>query len=227
MSVSRAKRVAELVERLRAAPMPFSMMPLCTTAMLLVAAHLRVRVARVRRAVRRPARVGDAERAARPAATRRSSRAREIFPAALRTSSPLPFMQRDAGRIVAAILQPLEPLDQQRRALPRSDVSDDSAHSYRAHLVKRSPVSATSSATSRERAHRARRASVPSVGASAITRTIGSVPDGRTCTHRSRPRQPQPVLRVGLGVRECPSAAPRTPLSSGAFGRSSLSLTMT
>ncbi len=36
--------------------------------------------------------------------------------------------QRDPGRVVAAILQPLEPVEQERLALPRPDVSDDPAH---------------------------------------------------------------------------------------------------
>jgi hypothetical protein len=40
-----------------------------------------------------------------------------------------PFEERQAGGVVPAVLQALEPLQQQRLALTRPDVSDDAAHS--------------------------------------------------------------------------------------------------
>ena len=41
---------------------------------------------------------------------------------------PVVLEERDAGRVVAAVLEPLEALEQERLALPAADVSDDSAH---------------------------------------------------------------------------------------------------
>src|SRR5215475_1703964 len=36
--------------------------------------------------------------------------------------------QRDPGRVVAAVLEPAQTLEQERLRLPRPDVADDSAH---------------------------------------------------------------------------------------------------
>ena len=66
------------------------------------------------------------------------------------------------------------------------DISDDSTH--RSLLLNQHPRARRSSVT--------RASASARVGASAMTRTIGSVPDGRTCTHRSRPRQPSPSCVV-------------------------------
>jgi hypothetical protein len=49
----------------------------------------------------------------------RSDRADVVEPAALE--------ERDAGRVVAPVLQALEPLEKERLALTRPDVSDDPA----------------------------------------------------------------------------------------------------
>ena len=86
-----------------------------------------VRVELGDRAVRRPARVAEAGRrggAVRPGASlqvpERADRAHVVETVSLE--------QRDAGGVVAAVLQALEALEEQRLALTRPDVSDDSAH---------------------------------------------------------------------------------------------------
>src|SRR5581483_12369430 len=87
-----------------------------------------------------------------------------------------------------AVLEPLQPLQQQRLGVARPDVSDDPAHvleSKRARLSDRSAPSRadqpSSSSTSRETLPQ-RASDSSSVGASARTRTTGSVPEGRTST---------------------------------------------
>ena len=45
--------------------------------------------------------------------------------------------QGDAGRVVAAVLEPLEPLDEERARLPRTGVADDAAHAVRSSVRRR------------------------------------------------------------------------------------------
>ena len=223
----------------------------------------------VRRAVRRPARVRDAARAVErlPLLEHLLEHARSCPPPSA-SRRPFPFMHRDARRVVAAVLQALEPFDEQgrRRALP--DVSDDSAHALAPRSVRwaiqqgsrpaaclghpageptmaptvpapqraTAPGPAPAGAASarpapRASAARARptssRASA-SPGASAITRTIGSVPDGRTCTHRSSAATPT-AARPAVGLRrgQLPPRGPGTSPRAPRVRPASLSFTMT
>ena len=79
-------------------------------------------------AVRRPARVADAEKfrlAALPPSTSTSSAMR---PAHLRVSTWLPFDNRDAGGVVAAIFETAQPVEQDGSRLRASDVANNPAH---------------------------------------------------------------------------------------------------
>ena len=52
----------------------------------------------------------------------------DSLPALRRTSTAPSLDDRDAGRIVAAVFEPPQPLDQDRHDLLCPDVADDSAH---------------------------------------------------------------------------------------------------
>ena len=101
------------------------MMPLCTIATRSVA--MRMGVALRRLAVGRPARVADADRAGQRLAAEPRL---EIDQLALGAAAlDVAVDQRgDARRIVAAIFQPLQRLDQQGRDRRLADDSDDAAH---------------------------------------------------------------------------------------------------
>ena len=90
----------------------FSMMPLCT--MTTSPRHVRMGVGLVRRAMRRPARMADAGRALGSGA--RSSFASRLPQLACGAAAlELAILERgDAGRIVAAIFEPLQRIDQLR-----------------------------------------------------------------------------------------------------------------
>src|SRR5581483_1835154 len=108
--------------------------------------------------------------------------------------------QGDPRRVVAAVLEPLQPLQEQRLRRPAPDVSDDPAHfdpplrpetapapetaklgfSPRPFVGPGQPSSRRTSAAMLAQASFA----APASSASASTRTSGSVPDGRT---RTRP----------------------------------------
>src|SRR5206468_844227 len=117
----------------------------------------------VGRAVRRPARVRDRGRAfgqigaELPFEHGDLTRRAEDFQSSVHDG--------ESRRVVAAILESLQALedDRGRRSLPR--IPYDSAHNRRPSAISFS-------------------ASAPD-GASAINRMIGSVPDGRTCSQRS------------------------------------------
>ena len=103
------------------------MIPLCTTATPALAVDVRVGVDVVGRAVGRPAGVPDADLAREPL---RQRLVQVAHPAGLLgdlDAAGLPE-HGDAGRVVAAVLEPAEPLEQQRRCLLAADVSDDPAH---------------------------------------------------------------------------------------------------
>ena len=91
---------------------------------------------------------------------------------------------------------------QQPGGLPGSDVADDATHravSLSARVLAPRATSASASAA---------------VGASAISRTIGSVPDGRTCSQRSRQESRSPS-------RSSASASGNAARSRSYSGRSS------
>src|SRR6267378_1632520 len=123
-----------------------------------------VRVDRGRRAVCGPAGVGDG------GVTGRQSRPQLAlqhgdFPRGLEDLDPPVVHHREPRGIVTAVLEPLQPVEHQPRRGAVSCVAYDAAH-------KRRPSSISLSASD-------------TVGASAISRMIGSVPDGRTCNQRS------------------------------------------
>jgi hypothetical protein len=122
----RPEAVAELLERL----------PQCGAILddavvhdtdLLIAAHLRMRIDEVRRTVRRPSRVRDAERSD---DRRGSHESLELGDLSRRLSSlePLPVHDGDASRVIASVLEAPEPLEEQWRGRAWSNVSYDSAH---------------------------------------------------------------------------------------------------
>src|SRR5262249_26357906 len=100
------------------------------------AVGLGVRVQLGRPAVGRPARVADAGRARRGRAVQLLDQVAEL---ARRTVDREPAVRErgDARRIVTAILESLQPLDQQRARLLRTDVPDDSAHKNEPHGLRR------------------------------------------------------------------------------------------
>ncbi len=89
---------------------------------------VRMGVADGRRAVRRPARVGDPGRAPQRFSVELT---RKIVELALRPP-PLELAAddgADAGRVIAAIFEPLEPVEQPLRDVAFADNSNDPAHS--------------------------------------------------------------------------------------------------
>src|SRR3546814_6160609 len=75
----------------------------------------------------RPAGVADADRARQRAFADPAFQVDELALGAP-PLDPAVHQGRDARRIVAAIFQPLQPFDQQRRCLLPADDSDDAAH---------------------------------------------------------------------------------------------------
>ena len=78
-------------------------------------------------AVRRPARVPETRSRARPVGPRALLQVPKGADGA-DVVEAVRLEERDPGGVVAAVLEPLESLDEQGLALPRADVSDDSAH---------------------------------------------------------------------------------------------------
>src|SRR5206468_1643815 len=115
----------------------------------------------------------------------------------------------EARRVVAAVLEPLQSLEYDRRRCPRAGVAYDAAHNRR-------PSAINCSATAPD-------------GASAISRMIGSVPDGRTCNQRSghARRSPSCVSAVASGNRERNAGyTSRTNRSTFRVPRSTFALTI-
>ena len=126
VSVSLVKRwPAAASAALRSAK--FSKMPLWTTTILPGAVGLRVRVELGRPAVRRPARVADARRPGGGMPRELLDEVAELAGRAVDREAAV-RERRDAGRVVAAVLEPLQPLEQERARLLRADVADDAAH---------------------------------------------------------------------------------------------------
>ena len=91
------------------------------------AVAVRMRVLFGRPAVRRPARVADAV-----LAVERLGRDHFLEPRQLAGAAPqldrAVAHDRHAGRIVAAVFEPAQPVDEDRKDLLRADVADDAAH---------------------------------------------------------------------------------------------------
>ena len=104
------------------------MIPLCTTTSVAGAVGVRVRVLLGGAAVGGPARVADADACPSTGCSRRSASRFLMRPAARRICSPSGAEHRDARRVIAAVLERLEPVedDVDRALVP--DIADDSAH---------------------------------------------------------------------------------------------------
>src|SRR5207237_5545540 len=156
-----------------------------------VAARQRVRILLRDRAVGRPARVPEAGR--RDGAVRAGG-GDQVLQVADRAHvvEGIVLTQREAGRVVAAIRQPLKPAQEEILARSSSDVSDDAAHDRANTPLEREtpdwsprPGVGTGQPSSRvTRAEIVPQASfaAASVSASARMRMTGSVPDGLTST---------------------------------------------
>ena len=92
------------------------------------AVAVRMRVLFGRPAVRRPARVADAVVAGERIGADHLLEVRQLAGAAPQVDRAAAD-DGDARRVVAAILEPPQPVDQDRHDVLRSDVADDSAHS--------------------------------------------------------------------------------------------------
>ena len=86
-----------------------------------------MRIARGGRAVRGPAGVRDPARPVQGRALEQGPE-RPHAPRQLGHHHAGAVLHRDPGRVVSAVLQPMQPLDQNRRRLPSPHVSDDAAH---------------------------------------------------------------------------------------------------
>ena len=93
-----------------------------------VARDVRMGVALVRHAVRRPARVRDAEVAGGRVRGERVGELRDLADGAQPRDVGAAVQDGDAGRVVAAVFEALQALDQDRDDVPVSDRSDNSAH---------------------------------------------------------------------------------------------------
>ena len=151
------------------------------------AVGVRVGVLRVRRPVGGPARVGEGRRA------RRQLRAQLLLehgdlPRRLEHLDAPVAHDGEPGRIVPAVLEPFQSLEHEGGRRPRAGVAYDPAHSLR-------PSSISPAATA-------------PVGASAISRMMGSVFDGRTCSQRSghASRSPSRSSVVASGNRRLSTA---------------------
>src|SRR5207248_2067492 len=90
------------------------------------AAHVRMGVALGGHAVRRPARVADADVAGEPSLERKPGERSDAAAAAQALHAAVDH--RDARRVVAAVFEPPQPLEQDRHDVAASYGCDDSAH---------------------------------------------------------------------------------------------------
>ena len=134
------------------------------------------------------------------------------MPTARTASSPPLALERDAGGVVAAVLELLEPGEQDLldRALP--DVADDSAHAAERIASLRRRVLLRARLDARNQPRHGTASASSAVGASTITRTSGSVPLGRTST------RPRPLERRGLGLDVAARSPSTAPVERGAVG---------
>ena len=89
----------------------------------------------VRPAVGRPARVGEADRGVRRPVGDRRLEVGQLAGPLLDEQVARVVDEGDAGRVVAAVLEALEPFDQDRARLPGPGVADDAAHGVCLSLV--------------------------------------------------------------------------------------------
>ena len=92
------------------------------------AVAVRVGVEVVGPAVRRPARVGEADRGVRRPVGDGGLQVDQLAGPLLDEQVARVIDQGDAGRVVAAVLEALEPFDQDGPRLPGTGVTDDAAH---------------------------------------------------------------------------------------------------
>ena len=105
------------------------MMPLWTTTILPGAVAVGMRVLLGRPAVRRPARVADAVVAGDRVGVDDVFEVRQLAGAAAQVDGAVAH-DRHARRVVAAVLELPQAVDQHGHDVLRSDVSDDSAHGW-------------------------------------------------------------------------------------------------
>ena len=154
----------------------------------------------VRPAVGRPAGVGEADRGVRRPVGDRGREVRELAGLLLDEQVAVLVDERDPGRVVAAVFEPLQALDQDRPRFTGPGIADDSAHSRTFLLRSRgkgnrrvrspgdcAPVGQFSRSPASAAIESASSATRPASGPSIITRSAGSVPDGRTRTRPSPP----------------------------------------
>ena len=103
------------------------MMPLCTIAMP-SRRDVRVGVALARHAVRRPARVRDAEVAVRRVGVERVLQLPHLADGAQPLDVAGAVQHGDAGGVVAAVFEPPQALDEDRNDVALGDGTNDSAH---------------------------------------------------------------------------------------------------
>ena len=85
----------------------------------------------VRPAVRRPAGVGQADRGVRRAIGDRGREVRELAGLLLDEQVAVLVDERNPGRVIPAVLEPLQPFDEDRARLAGTRVADDPAHARR------------------------------------------------------------------------------------------------
>ena len=154
----------------------------------------------VRPAVGRPAGVGEADRRVGRAVGDRGLEVGQLAGPLLDEQVAGVVDEGDPGRVVAAVLEATQTLDEDRARLTRSGIADDPAHAVRCLLrgPRRARLRAGSSLDAPLRGPRSRRparATRAASGPSTITRRAGSVPDGRT---RIRPLPPSRVRRPAI-----------------------------
>ena len=161
--------------------------------LVLVAAGERMGVLLRDPAVGGPARVSEPGRGQRAVVLHDLLQVLEIADRA-HVVEPLVLEHREAGRVIAAVFEALQAVDQERLRPARPDVSDDPAHgvppSFWTRKARRSrpPTAEDGQPSSRRtRSEMLAQSRVDSWKSSdsARTRTTGSVPEGRT---RIRPR---------------------------------------
>ena len=96
---------------------------------LAVVAHMRVGVRLRRRAVRCPARMAEADIAVKIATVMRFGQQILDLAAGLGKLNRAAVEHGDAGRVITAVFELLQPFEKDRRSLLRADVSNDSTHS--------------------------------------------------------------------------------------------------
>ena len=155
------------------------MIPLWMTVMSPGAVLVGMGVEVVRPAVGRPAGVGEADRGVRRPVGDRGLEVGELAGLLLDEQVAVLVDEGDPGRVVAAVLEPLEALDEDRPRLPGPGVADDSAH-----------VADVSSAS---RGSDRRACSCPDAS---------SAPSGVSLVARPRgPRSRRPARATSVGVR--------------------------